>query len=297
MRYKIFIPILLALLCSACDRVVEVEPLYPTEVTPTLPPVVSTVTPVPTNTPTQTPEIASIQTIGTPVVGGTQDNGSGRELLHFILVVVAFPALLAVIWWLAETALTNYLRPRGIDLTKMRIKAQDGLFIDTTISMTARRMITPAAFPPDWNQARGFVEKEIEQRLMYEATQMRAIDDLEHKLYEITSSFKDLDIMKDVSNDFGIQILRFNVELGYPQETMDALNRRAEASAGGMAYLAFADAAEMEPSSSECRELYTIYQQTSGQVDAARNLGGGITSLASMLKSNNPEQGEGDVSK
>jgi hypothetical protein len=295
MRYKIFTLILLALLLAACDRVVEVEPLYPTEVTPTLPPIVSTVTPVPTNIPTQTPETASIQAVGTPGAGETQDGESSRELLHFILVVVAFPVLLAVIWWLAETALTNYLRPIGIDLTKMRVKAQDGLFIDATVSMTARKMLLPAALTLDWKRVKGFVEKEIEQRLMHEATQMRAIDDLEHKLYEITSSFKDLSIMRDVSNDFGIEILRFNVEVGYPQETMDALNRRAEASAGGMAYLAFADAAEMEPSSTECRELYTVYQQTSGQVDAARNLGGGITSLASMLKSNNPEQGGGNA--
>ncbi len=297
MRYKIFTLLLLALLFSACGRVVEVEPLYPKEVTPTLPPLVSTVTPIPTSTPTPTPEIASIQTIGTPTAVGSQDGKSGQELRDFILVLFLIPILLVVLWWGAETALSNYLRPRGIDLTKMRVKAQDGLFIDTTVSMTARKMLSPAALTLDWNRVKGFVEKEIEQRLMHEATQMRAIDDLEHKLYEITSSFKDLKIIKDVSNDFGIEIIRFNVEVGYPQETMDALNRRAEASAGGMAYLAFADAAEMEPNSPECRELYTVYQQTSGQVDAYRNLGGGITSLASMLKSNNPEQGEGNASK
>lgn len=296
MRYKLFNLILLALLFSACGRVVEVEPLYPREVTPTPQPIISTVTPVPPPAPlpTNTAVPATAQT-----ADGTEKDQkeNGNRTIGFIAVVIVLPVALVALWWLAETALTNYLRPIGIDLTKMRVKAQDGLFIDATVSMTARKLFLPAAINPDWNRVKGFVEKEIEQRLMYEATQMRAIDDLEHKLYEITSSFKDLSILKDVSNDFGIEIIRFNVEVGYPQETMDALNRRAEASAGGMAYLAFADAAEMEPSSTECRELYTVYQKTSGQVDAARNLGGGITNLASMLKSNNPDQGGGDDSK
>jgi hypothetical protein len=89
--------------------------------------------------------------------------------------------------------------------------------------------------------------------------------------------------VRELSLDFGVEVMRFNVETRYPQETMDALNRKAEASAGGTAYLAYAAAAHLDPDTPECRDLYKIYQETSGQVDAARNLGGGITSLANLL--------------
>ena len=64
---------------------------------------------------------------------------------------------------------------------------------------------------------------------------------------------------------------------------MDALQRKAEASAGGTAYLAYAAAAHLDPDRPESRELYRIYQETTSQVDAARNLGGGITNLANLL--------------
>ena len=77
--------------------------------------------------------------------------------------------------------------------------------------------------------------------------------------------------------------MRFNIEVRYPQATVDAINRRAEAVAGGRAFQAYAAAAGLNPSSPESRELYKVYQETKGQVDAARNLGGGITSLANMF--------------
>jgi hypothetical protein len=92
-----------------------------------------------------------------------------------------------------------------------------------------------------------------------------------------------LPFIQELARDFGVEVIRFNIETRYPQETMDALNRKAEAVAGGAAYLAYAAAASLDPHTPECRELYKIYQETSGQVDAARNLGGGITSIAGLL--------------
>jgi len=78
--------------------------------------------------------------------------------------------------------------------------------------------------------------------------------------------------------------MRFNIESHYPQETMDALNRKAEASAGGAAYLAFAAAAHLDPDTQESRDLYRVYQQTTSKVDAYRNLGGGIAAVANVIR-------------
>jgi hypothetical protein len=186
-------------------------------------------------------------------------------------------------WMIIQLIVIRYVQPRGVDLTEVRIKAQDGLFIEAAVSMTARRNLTLAATRMTWPRVRDFVEKTIEQELIHEALQFLTLMELEQNLKHITDGFLDLPVVKEISRDFGVEVLRFNVEARYSQETMDALNRRAEASAGGAAYLAYAAAAHLDPDTSECRQLYKIYQETSGQVDAARNLGGGITSLVHAL--------------
>lgn len=191
--------------------------------------------------------------------------------------------VVGVPWVVLETFVARYVRPRGIDVTKVLIKAQDGLFIETAVSMTAQKSLTPAAITARWQDVRDFVEKTVEQELIHEALKFSSLESLERNLKGISDSFRGLPIANELSRDFGVRVLRFNIETRYPQETIDALNRRAEASAGGTAYLAYAAAANLDPNSAECRELYRIYQETSGQVDAARNLGGGITSLAGML--------------
>jgi hypothetical protein len=211
------------------------------------------------------------------------DNGE-QPLRHGLPYALLLPLLIIGIpWVLLELMIIRYVQPRGIDLTEVRLKAQDGLFIQAVVSMTARRSLTLASTRMTWGRVQDFVEKTVEQELIHEALHFPSLDDLERGLKEITERFLDLPIVRELSRDFGVQVMRFNVETRYPQETMDALNRKAEASAGGNAYLAYAAAAHLDPDAPECRQLYKIYQETSGQVDAARNLGGGITSLAALL--------------
>jgi len=279
MRYKIMALLLLALLLSGCDAVEVVTP--PGVVTPTQQVLVATVTPMPIPTPT-------------PLSGQENDTSSG---LQQIISVVFLPLLfLGILWFIMESLLFRYFRPRSTDISKTQVKTQDGLFMNTVISMTARKQLSLAAVTTRWDGVRSFVEKEIEQVLIQEATRLQSIDDLERRLRTITNDFIKLPIVNELSRDFGIEVIRFNIEPRYSQETVDALNRKAEAAAGGTAYLAFADAAELEPNSAECRELYTVYQETTGHVDAYRNLGGGITNLAAVLSPREQSQGEGDAS-
>jgi hypothetical protein len=135
-----------------------------------------------------------------------------------------------------------------------------------------------------WPRVREFVEKSLEQELLHDALNFPTLEDLERNLKNIAESFKALPIVEELYNDFGVEVMWFNIETRYPPETMDALNRRAEAAAGGTAYLAYAAAARLDPDSQESRELYRVYQETKGQVDAARNLGGGFTSIANLLR-------------
>jgi hypothetical protein len=208
-------------------------------------------------------------------------------IIAFLLPLVVF----GIPWLILEFFTIRYVQPRGIDLSTIRIKAQDGLFIETTLSMTARRSLTLASTRMTWSAVQDFMEKTIEQELIHEALNFPSLDDLERNLKMITEKFFGLPIIQELSRDFGVEVLRFNVETRYPQETMDALNRKAEASAGGAAYLAYAAAAHLDPDTDESRELYKIFQETSGQVDAARNLGGGIASLAHAL---GRDKGEGE---
>ncbi len=289
MRYKIFALFLALFFVMGCGSVIEV-------VTPTSPVLLVTPTPqviilTPTPEPTATP-FTSVPLLD----DGTDQEKTSSGLRQIILVVFLPLVSLSILWLIMESLLVQYFRPKSRDLTQVRVKAQDGLFMSTVISMTARKQLSLAAFTTRWAGAQSFVEKEVEQVLIQEATHLRSIDDLERKLRIITNDFMNLDIIDELSRDFGIEVIRFNIEPRYSQETVDALNRKAEAAAGGTAYLAFADAAELEPDSAECRELYTVYQETTGHVDAYRNLGGGITNLAAMLSPREPSQGEGDAS-
>ena len=291
MRYKIFALFLALFFVMGCGSVIEV-------VTPTSPVLLVTPTPqVIILTPTPVPAPTASPLAPVPLPEDKADQGKTSSGLRQIILVVFLPLVsLSILWLIMESLLVQYFRPKSRDLTQVRVKAQDGLFMSTVISMTARKQLSLAAFTTRWAGALSFVEKEVEQVLIQEATHLRSIDDLERKLRIITNDFMNLDIIDELSRDFGIEVIRFNIEPRYSQETVDALNRKAEAAAGGTAYLAFADAAELEPDSAECRELYTVYQETTGQVDAYRNLGGGITNLAAMLSPREPSQGEGDVS-
>lgn len=203
---------------------------------------------------------------------------------HGLLIAFILPALIIGIpWIIAELYVVRYVQPRGIDLSTIRIKAQDGLFLDATISLTARRTLTLASTRMTWSRVRAFVEKPLEQELIHDALQYPTLEDLERGLKDIAEQFKLLPIVKELADDFGVEVMRFNIEAQYSQETMDAINRKAEASAGGTAYLAYAAAAHLNPDSPEARELYKVYQETTGRVDAARNLGGGLTTLAEVF--------------
>jgi hypothetical protein len=213
---------------------------------------------------------------------------------HGLIIALVLPLLiLGIPGTILEFFVVRYVQPKGRDLSKVLIKAQDGLFLEAAISLTARRTLTVASTRMSWSAVTSFVEKTLEQELINEALNYPSLDELERNLKNIAEGFKSLQIVQELSTDFGVQVMRFNIEARYPQETMDALNRKAEAAAGGTAYLAFAGAAHLDPDSSECRELYTVYQETSGRVDAARNLGGGITNLANLLG----EKGEQDGKK
>jgi len=210
----------------------------------------------------------------------TKEEGLPTGLFYaFVLPMLVF----GLPWMFVQWVVIRYVQPRGVDLSEVRIKGQDGLFIQAAVSITARRNLTLASTRMTWPRVRDFVEKTIEQELIHEALQFLTLMELEQNLKHVTDGFLELPVVKELSRDFGVEVLRFNVEARYPQETMDALNRRAEASAGGAAYLAYAAAAHLDPDTPECRQLYKIYQETSGQVDAARNLGGGITSLVHAL--------------
>jgi len=212
------------------------------------------------------------------------------EGLFFAFIV---PVLfIGIPWVLLQLVLIRYVQPRGIDLSTVRIKARDGLFVEASLSMTARRSLNLASTRMTWERVRSLVEKTVEQELIHEAIHFHNLESLEQNLKHVTEKFLELPLIHELSRDFGVEVLRFNVETRYPQETMDALNRKAEAVAGGAAYLAYAAAANLDPNTPECRQLYKIYQETSGQVDAARNLGGGITSIAGMLSKRGADNGE-----
>lgn len=229
----------------------------------------------------------------TPTPTGPQIGAAYQAPYEGFLYGVVIP--LAVIfgpWLLGQYFIIRYVQPRGLDLSEIRIKAQDGLFINAAVSMTARRSLTLASTRMTWARVRDFVEKEVEQVLLHEAIQYPTLEELERDLKHITDSFLTLNVIRELERDFGVYVLRFNIETRYPAETMEAINRKADAAAGGFAYLDYAKAARLDPNSAECRELYKIFQETRGQVDAARNLGGGISSLVNTWEYATRHHGE-----
>ena len=219
---------------------------------------------------------------------------------HGLWIVLILPALvLGIPWLIAELNMVRYVQPKGLDLSTVRIKAKDGLFLNATVSLTARRTLSMASTRMTWGRVQEFVEKSLEQELIHEAIGYNSLEELEENMKDVSEKFIHLPVVKELSHDFGVEVMRFNVEIGYPRETMDALNRKAEASADGTAYLAYAAAAHLDPDSLESRELYRVYQETRGQVDAARNLGGGLTSIAAMFgqQKNNGESDDDSSNK
>ena len=255
-----------------------------------------TLTPEPTPTPAPTPTpLAFLEQLSTDRSFGEGRSEARKPLRrHGLIIAFVLPLFMfGVPWLFLEIFIIRYIQPRGLDLTTLLIKAQDGLFIEATLSMTARRTLTLASTRMTWPRVQSFVEKTVEQELVHEALNFPTLDDLERNLKNIAEKFLDLSIIHELSRDFGVEVLRFNVETRYPPETMDALKRRADASAGGTAYLAYAAAAHLDPDAPESRELYKIFQQTSSQVDAARNLGSGISSLANLLGQSRKAQERG----
>jgi hypothetical protein len=240
-------------------------------------------------------EVAPPGDTGQPPAEPAPTRPPNSPLFEGLLYAFVLPiTLIGLPWILLQLLVIRYVQPRGLDLSRVRIKAKDGLFIETALSMTARRTLTLASTRMTWDRVRSFVEKNLEQELLHEALQYNALEELERNFKTITEEFLNLPIVRELSNDFGLDVVRFNIETRYPQETMDALNRKAEAAAGGSAYLAYAAAANLHPDSPECRQLYKIFQETSGQVDAARNLGGGISNLVSTLSRRRQEDVEKD---
>jgi hypothetical protein len=314
-RNKIIIWISLLLLVLGCDTILEpvptdqlkteiesdavaqapavTEPPAPT-VTPE-PTATPTPTPLPTLTPTPTVTPYFLKALSTTPVNDPCPDPNEAECeaippRHGLWIAVVLPFLvLGIPWLIAEFFVVRYVQPRSVDLSEVLIKAQDGLFLQVALSVTARRSLTLASTRMTWPRVREFVEKTLEQELIHEALNFPTMDDLERNLKNMAESFKNLSIVEELSRDFGVEVMRFNIETRYPQETMDALNRRAEAAAGGTAYLAYAAAAHLDPDSPESRELYRIYQETSGRVDAARNLGGGLSQLGFILGQRNRE--------
>jgi hypothetical protein len=264
------------------------------EPTPPPPPTATpTMTPTPPP-PTPTPYFLKVLSMQRET---SEENVPPDPPRHGLLIAFILPLLvLGIPWVMLEFMVVRYVQPKSEDVSQVLIKAGDGLFIQAAISMTARRSLTLASTRMTWTRVRELVEKQAEQEILHRAINFDTLNELERNLKHISESFMDLPIIQELSDDFGVQVMRFNIETRYPQETMDALNRKAEASAGGTAYLAYAAAAHLDPDSRECRELYRVYQETSGQVDAARNLGGGITSIAEMINRRNDRENYSDDS-
>jgi hypothetical protein len=297
--------LLVAVLVLGCGSLINVVPVGdrpPTEINegdnppppesaqnPEIPPTATplpTATPTPAPTPTPTPTRFFLQSVSlTPQNGCAGPDCPPRDPpRHGLLIAFVLPVLvLGIPWIILEYGVVRYIQPRSLDLSGIRVKTQDGLFVDAVVSVTARRNLNLASTRMTWGRVSDFVEKPVEQELLHQAIQYPTLEDLEKNLKNTAESFMELPVVRELKEDFGVEVMRFNIEARYPQETMDALNRRAEAAAGGTAYLAYAAAAHLNPDSPEARELYRVFQETQGQVDAARNLGGGLTSIAGVL--------------
>ncbi len=297
MGYKNIILLLIILFVSGC-KVIETVPHPKTEIVPDKPEIVATTLPAVSLAPTSPPTTATPVPTITPTIGPSPTPTSTPFFLqslstkrlekhlprHGIWITIILPLLCIVPPWLvAEYFVVRYVQPKSADLTSILIRAQDGLFIQATLSMTARRSLSIASTQMSWERMQSFVEKTLEQELIQQSLQYQTLRDLESNLKTITDSFLTLPIVKELWMDFGVEVIRFNISPRYPTETSEALNRMAEAAAGGSAFLSYAAAAKLNPASPEGRELYRVYQETRSQVDAARNLGNGIGNLASLL--------------
>lgn len=238
----------------------------------------ATATLLPTATPLPTPTTFFLQTLSSSTPPYKTEFPR-----HGIILALSALFCIMVPWGLGQVWFIQFSLPKSTDVTEVLIKGQDGLFITAVLSMTARRSFTFTALFARWGRIREVVSKAVEQKLIQSAMRYETIEQLVANLQIMTEELYEEPIVKEVWTDFGVRVTRFNIETRYPDETRDAINRKAEAVAGGQAYLAYANAAHLDPESSESRELYGVYQRTTSQVDAARNLGGGITDLATVF--------------
>ena len=253
-----------------------------------------TLTPIPTETPTPAPTFTPVPFLSQLSMPQQSDPPNLDRLpRHGLVVTLLLPLILfGLPWTFLEISIARYVRPRSLDLTRLLIKAQDGLFIETVVSMTAHKNLSLASLAIRWpGGVRGVVEKAIEQELIQAALEFRTLGELESNLTAIVQRLTELEVIRELERDFGVAVMRFNIELRYPPETVDAINRRAEAVAGGQAYIAYAQAAHLDPDGEEAQELYKIYQQTTSSVDAARSwgvdairsIGDGFANLATLI--------------
>jgi hypothetical protein len=253
---------------------------------------------IPTLTPTPAATTYFLEGLSMEMDTGNPARDSRALPRHGLIIAFLLPLIVfGIPWMFFELFTIRYVQPRSIDLSTVRIKAQDGLFIQATTSMTARRNLSMASTRMSWSSVQDFMEKTIEQELIHEALMFPSLEELERNLKDITERFLILPALRELNRDFGVEVMRFNIESFYPQETMDALNRKAEASAGGAAYLAYAAAAHLDPDTQESRELYRIYQQTTSKVDAYRNLGSGIAAVASVVRREEKKTEEAEDNK
>jgi hypothetical protein len=256
-----------------------------------------TLTPIPTETPTPAPTATPVPFLSQFNLPREASPGNPDRLpRHGLVITLVLPLIIfGLPWMLLEVSIARYVRPRSLDLTRLLIKAQDGLFIETVVSMTARKNLSLASLAIRWpGGVRGVVEKAIEQELLQAALEFRTLGELESNLTAIVQRLTELEVIRELERDFGVAVIRFNIELRYPPETVDAINRRAEAVAGGQAYVAYAQAAHLDPDGVEAKELYKIYQQTTSTVDASRswgvdairNIGDGLSNLVTLISQN-----------
>ena len=127
---------------AAAGGAAQVPPTATPEPIPT-----ATLTPTPAP-PTPTPYF--LQSFSTRLADDPEALPRHGLFIAFILPVL----LIGIPWVIIEFFVVRYVQPRGVDLSSVRIKAKDGLFIEATISLTARRTLSLASARMSWLRVR-----------------------------------------------------------------------------------------------------------------------------------------------
>ena len=120
--------------------VIRIAPLQNTEIP------AETATPVPTYTQAAPAESATAPEAAATSTPGEQPAPPQATKPHGLFYAFVVPIIVfGLPWIVSQLIIIRYVQPRGVDLTQVRIKAQDGLFIEAAVSMTARRTLTLAS--------------------------------------------------------------------------------------------------------------------------------------------------------